>query len=1103
MSLQVCPSCGKELPGEFPFCPYCAASLAETPPGREERKVVSVVFCDLVGSTARAEAMDPEDVRALLAHYHGRVRGELERFGGTVEKFIGDAVVALFGAPVAHEDDPERAVRAALAIRDWAAEESDIHMRIAVNTGPALVALAARPETGEAMASGDVLNTAARLQAAAPVDGILVGEHTFHATERAIEYRRAEPVVAKGKAQPVPVWEAVQARSRLGVDVSRRGGAPLVGRERELDLLVDLLERARVEQTPQLVTLVGAPGIGKSRLLAELIARIEHGGRLITWRQGRSLPYGEGVSFWAFGEIVKAQAGILESDSPGEAARKLDEAVAALIGDERDARWAGSHLRPLTGLAADTPASAERRSEAFAAWRRFVEALAEERPLVLVFEDLHWADDGLLEFVDELAERLTEVPVLVLAVARPELLARRPSWGGGKANATTISLRPLSEEETAQLVHALAQRGPLPAETQAALLEHAGGNPLYAEEFVRMLAESRGMGPEALPESVHGIIAARLDGLAAEDKSLLQDAAVIGKVFWSGALAAAAERDRHELEERLHALERREFVRRDRRSSVAGENEYSFRHALVRDVAYESIPRAARAERHRRAAQWLESLGRPDDQADLLAHHHLAALELARAAGVDTAALAEPAAAALLRSGDRAYRLNAYSAAIRYYDEALQLGIAGDEQPRILFRLGAALHFTADDREVEVLERARDALIAAGDVDTAAETSAVLASAWWSRTRTDRSREAIEHAQRLVADRGDSAAAARVLAQGARLAMVDGRYGESARLGGEALRMQRALEIEHLIPDPLQAVALAHAMTGDLDRGIREMEEVVKRATEVSSPEAVRGYNNLAILLWQAGEIGRVETTSLEGKRLADRLGHRIHFLEGHLWWLAFQRGRWDEALAVVDSFLAERLTGTSRYLENTARRVRARIYLARDDAAAETEVRLELELARTIGDAQVLMPALATAAYVYRATGRQADAKDATAELLTVLARGMLTAHVLTWPVIADPSLRRDLGEALADAPPTPLVATARMIADGDVVGAADWLEAHGDLANAAELRLAAATAFDADGRRAERDAQLAQALPFFRSVSATRFIRLCESFGALRVTG
>jgi class 3 adenylate cyclase len=571
LRVSVCPSCGHGNQAGAKFCSECGAALvAGERPAAEERKVVTVLFADLVGFTSRAEQMDPEDVRGLLSPFYARLRAELERFGGTVEKFIGDAVMALFGAPVGHEDDPERAVRAALAIRDWVREEEQIQVRVAVHTGEALVTLAARLGQGEGMAAGDVVNTAARLQAAAPVNGILVGERTFRQTRAVIEYRQAAPVAAKGKREPVPVWEAVAARARLGVDVPHRARTALVGRDRELGVLRDLLARVRAERSPQLVTLVGVPGIGKSRLVSELWQIAEAEPELIWWRQGRSLPYGEGVSFWALAEMVKAQAGILETDAPDEARDKLAAMAAEMLGGIQEADWVTRHLGSLAGPGSGAPAGGD-RSEVFAAWRQFIEAMAERRPLVLVFEDLHWADDGLLDFVDYIADWAGQVPLLVVGTTRPELLARRPGWGGGKPNALTLSLAPLSEQDTARLISSLLGRPVLEAGQQAALLAQAGGNPLYAEQYVQMLAE-QGAGRELpLPESVQGIIAARLDLLAPPDKRLLQDAAVVGKVFWPGAVAALGDGPgRGELEECLHGLERRQFVRRERASSVAG-----------------------------------------------------------------------------------------------------------------------------------------------------------------------------------------------------------------------------------------------------------------------------------------------------------------------------------------------------------------------------------------------------------------------------------------------------------------------------------------------------------------------------------------------------
>ncbi len=700
------------------------ALAAAERPAAEERKVVTVLFADLVGFTSRAEQLDPEDVRALLSPFYARLRSELERFGGTVEKFIGDAVMALFGAPAAHEDDPERAVRAALAIRDWVREQGQVQVRVGVNTGEALVVMAARPGQGEGMAAGDVVNTTARLQAAAPVNGVLVGERTFRQTRGVIEYRAAPPVAAKGKREPVPAWEAVQARARLGVDVPHVARAALVGRDREREVLREALARVRAERSPQLVTLVGVPGMGKSRLVFELSKLVDAEPELISWRQGRSLPYGEGMSFWALAEMVKAQAGILETDTPDAAAAKLAQMTGHVLGRAPDAGWVVRHLAALAGLGdGDAPLGGD-RGEVFTAWRQFLEALAEQRPLVLVFEDLHWADDGLLDFVDYLAEWAGQVPLLVVATARPELLARRPGWGGGKPNAVTLSLAPLSDADTARLIGALRGRAVLDAGQQAVLLAQAGGNPLFAEQYVQMLAEHQAGEQLPVPDSVQGLIAARLDLLAPLGKRLLQDAAVMGKVFWPGAVTAlGGAPGGRELEEALHGLERRQFIRRDRASSLAGESQYAFVHVLVRDVAYGQIPRADRVGKHAAAAGWIESLGRVGDHAEMLAHHYQHALGLARAAGQDTAELAPRTRAALHRAGDRALALNAMPVAAGYYRAALALWPQQAHRARadLLRLLGTALY------EAGELEQAEAVLAEGCKAATAAHLPAVQA----------------------------------------------------------------------------------------------------------------------------------------------------------------------------------------------------------------------------------------------------------------------------------------------------------------------------------------------------------------------------------------
>ena len=826
---------------------------------------MSVLFADLVGFTSRAEQMDPEDVRAILEPYHGRLRTELERRGGTVEKFIGDAVMALFGAPTAHEDDPERAVRAALAIRDWIREEGELQVRVAVTTGEALVALGARPMEGEGMASGDVVNTAARLQSAAPVNGILVDETTYRATQQPISYEPREAVAAKGKSEPIRVWEAVEARSRFGVDV-RSSGAPLVGREQEVNLLRNSLQRARQEQSSQLVTLVGVPGIGKSRLVAELFSVLEGEPELIYWRQGRCLPYGEGVTYWALTEMIKAHAGILETDSTAQVEEKLSAVVTEALEGSTDRAWVEAHVRPLVGLAEDSQAGGDRRAEAFAAWRRFFEAMAERSPLVLVFEDLHWADDSLLDFIDHLVDWATGVPLLVVCTARPELLARRVGWGGGKPNAATISLSPLSDDDTARLVHALLERAVLAADVQSALIARAGGNPLYAEEFARMVED---LGPDSqaeltLPESVQGIIAARLDALPLDEKLLLQDASVVGKVFWLGALERIGGRDRAAAELLLHALERKDFVRRERQSSVGDETQYVFSHLLVRDVAYSQIPRAERSRKHQAAAGWIESLGRPEDHAEMLAHHYLTALELDRAAGAETEGLTRRARLRLREAGDRAFSLAAYPAAKRFYKAALELWPRDDpDLADVMFRHARSQHLIEPLDSLDLIVEARDALLAAGERAAAAEAEVLACEIFWLRGQRDTAFEKLRAAEALAEGAPTSYSTAYVAANLSRFETLAGESDEAIRQAREAIAMAEEIGNDALRAHALNNIGIARITLGDFG-GLDDLEECVRIAVESNSPESVRAYGNLGSVLLDLGQIERSFATTKE-----------------------------------------------------------------------------------------------------------------------------------------------------------------------------------------------------------------------------------------------
>jgi len=872
---------------------------------REERRVITVLFADLVGFTERSEQLDPEDVRALLTSYYARLRAELEAHGGVVDKFIGDAVMAVFGAPVAHEDDPERAVRAALAIRDWARSEDDVSLRIGVNTGEALVALEPA-ESGVGMVAGDMVNTASRLQSASATDGVLVGESTYRATSRVFAYEERPAISAKGKSEPVRVWEPLHAS--VGIGEGRGiGDAPLVGRAVELGLLRAAFERARAESEPQLVTLVGVPGIGKTRLVAELgrVARDTDPG--LVWLEGRSLAYGAGSSFWGLGEMVKAQAEIMETDPAATAEDKLRTAVEALADEESDARWIEGQLRPLVGLTADPGTREEGQAEAFAAWRRFFELLARRSVLVLVFDDLHWADDAVLAFVDDLVDRLTGVPVLVLATARPELLERHPGWGGGKANAATISLPPLADSETVELVRALASGVDLGADAETAVLARAAGNPLYAEEFVRMSAERRADPGAALPESVQGIVAARLDVLAPAEKGLLQDAAVVGQVFWLGTVAQLGDHDPAPLEELLHGLQRKEFVRRAPHSKVAGEAEYTFRHPLIKEVAYEQIPRAQRAAKHRLAASWAEALpaDRAEDRADLLADHYLHALDYTRALRLQDDELAARATRALREAGDHARALHSLEAAASRYRRALELSADENERAELGLALAevelrAGAHEDARSRLGEVLDVARSS----GRVDLLGR--AALARGGVGTRVGDADEELVTLLEEALAALGDDdpALRARLLARLAVEVYYVPPTSRREELSDEAVRLARDCGAPDALIDALNARHAALWSPDRLDDRLPVARELVELAEQIGDRErSLQARSWLVLDLVESGDLDGARTEVEGYARLAEPLG-----IPAFAWWvpawramLARVEGRFDDARRLLD----------------------------------------------------------------------------------------------------------------------------------------------------------------------------------------------------------
>jgi class 3 adenylate cyclase/tetratricopeptide (TPR) repeat protein len=977
----VCPRCGQENPDGFSFCGACTAPLS-TAAAQEERKIVSVLFVDLVGFTSQSDRADPEDVRATLRPYHARVKHEIERFGGTVEKFIGDAVMAVFGAPVAHEDDAERAVRAGLALLE-ATEELGLEVRAAVNTGEAVVLVGARPGEGEGIATGDVVNVASRLQQEAPTGGLVVGEATERATRQMIDYEPLGDVRVKGKAEAVPLWLAKGARSRFGVDVEAEAATPLIGRDDDLALLTAAYARTVRESSIQLVTITGEPGVGKTRLVSEFRGHVDALPELVFWRQGRCLPYGEGITFWALGEMVKAHAGVLESDDPTLAETKLTVAVEAVVEDVSEREWLQARLLPLAGAGGGETTTPE---EAFAAWLAFLEGVASQRPLVLVFEDLHWADEALLAFVEHLVDWSNGVPLLVVCTARPELYERQSGWGGGKRNSTTIGLSPLAPDDTARLVQALLAQAVLPAETQTALLERSGGNPLYAEEFVRMLTDrgilSRGriVAPEIpVPDSVQALIAARLDTLSPERKALLHDAAVIGKVFWAGAVAEMRDLDEAVVREGLHELARKELVRPARRSSLEGQLEYSFWHLLVRDVAYSQIPRGAKAERHRAAAVWLEGAAgeRVIDHAELLAHHYVEAIALARAADEPDLSLElqAPAARFLLLAAERAQQLD-LGRARDYVDRALELMPAGDPRRARALVEAAQVAWAAGSPDAERL--GEEAVAAFEDQDDPVGTGEALT--WLCTIRHQRG--SVASAEALLAGAIELLEAeipGRELVfaytQRALQHMLASRSAQAIEWADRTLELAERLGIDDAdeLAWVLQARGVGRLELGDID-GLADLRRALGSALERGrSTQTVIAYINLAHETW----LIEGPAAGLDINRAGIELGERRGAIGPVVWakaettWKLFELGRWDELLRTADEVIAWDAVQGGHQVGTIVRPFKARVLLHRGEVAAAEALTADfLPSAKEIADPQVLVPALGIAASVEHARG-------------------------------------------------------------------------------------------------------------------------------------
>jgi class 3 adenylate cyclase/tetratricopeptide (TPR) repeat protein len=885
--MPFCTSCGTENPDQAHFCFSCGAAIVAAPPPvapSEERKVITAIFVDLVGSTARSENLDPEDVKALVAPYHARVRGELEGHGGTFEKFSGDAILALFGTPKAHEDDPERAIRAALAVRQGIAELNaedewlDLHIRIGIHTGEALVMLGARPSEGEWSAAGDVLNTAARIQSAAPIDGILVSRTTYLATKEAFSFEAAEAVQAKGKSEPVEVWVVVGAQD--GASARPRGETRLVGRDAELGELVGFGESLLEERSVGLTAIVGAPGVGKSRLLLELVQRLEDR-FAVHW--GKCLSYGEGITYWPVMEIFKSAAGIMQSDDRAMSAVRLDSFLGTLPTEDLDElRTIASALSNLVGIPT-TPRGTYATSEISQAelhWgiRRALQLMAVAKPTAVIVEDLHWAEPTLLELISHVLAEEAGAPLLLIGTARPEIEDNSPGFLGREGKRRTVDLQTLGAEQASALLSDLTG-DPAFVETPFAetLIANAGGNPLFLEETVRMLRDegllelerwrSDEMRDVPVPTSVQGLISSRLDRLEAKEKQLAHHASVIGAVFWAGAVAHLGAPEGTTPEDPrpgLSELEHRDFVAHLKVSSVLDDEEYAFKHILMRDVAYGQVPKGRRAQLHLGFSEWVKNLpSSADEFVEIVAWHLEQACLLSRE--VARSPIEPPIAEAATMLGEaagRAERRESLREAHRYYTRALD--VLGEEH---------------EELRVELRVKRADMAMMLGELKEA----------------TDELLEVAEDAAGL--GRADVQAEALVL-----LGDIDQRQGrpndahrrllEAEQLAGSTDNARLRARVEFVLN------TFVGDYLGELEQPVENLRAAIAAADEMDERAlAAEGHLRIAALL-MSHDLAAAEPELRRCLEIAEELGsHRIE-AEATSWLgiVAYYRGRPDEA---------------------------------------------------------------------------------------------------------------------------------------------------------------------------------------------------------------
>ncbi len=1014
---------GGQLPEEGPtWGPLAAGTLPE------ERRKATVLFADLSGFTAVAERMDPEAVKSFTDRAVLRLGQEVVRYGGTVDKYIGDNVMAVFGAPVAHEDDPERAVRAGLAMQGAmdeinkeieAAAGVTFSLRVGVNSGEVLAG-----QVGDGYTViGDSVNVAARLQAAARPGSVTVGEMTHRLTRGTIEYDALEPLSLKGKSEPVSAWEAVRLLVSGTGTRGTRVAAPMIGREDESSLLTSLFDRVVTEQRPHLVTVIGQAGVGKSRLLRDLAIQLADREQEAAFRVGHCPAYGSGLAYWALGEIVRGQFEIVDTDDSELAWAKLLHGVESVISeevtDESPERLAATLARPLgiepQGQHAaimgnpDAEDPQQMRDRLFSATRSLVEAASRRWPVVIAIEDIHWADEGMLDLIEYLA-RWVRGPALIACMARDELLDRRPGWGGGRRNATTIALEPLTPDETRDLVAALLPQSNGGSSNGAELVpqvaERSAGNPLFAEEMVNRIREGGSKDVQTLPETVHAVLAARLDSLSASERRVLQHASVVGQTFWGGSLSGVEDEEGIHLESALASLEEKDMVVSSAGSRLAGEHEYAFKHVLIRDVAYSTLPKAVRARKHAEVGAFIEDLAadRSEGVVAMVADHYRRAAALGADADVEPDELErinDKALGALEAAGDGAASLYSNQEALSHYETALSLECQLDPavRARIAEKLGdVALRLGRVDQATQVWEECLEFHRLEEDLSRVGDLHRKIGAGLWHKGDREGS---IEHYQKgidLLKDGPPCLELVRLYEEAASLYMHTGDNMLAIYASEKALRLAERLGEDAAASRAHGIFGRVFGRIGDSERARQNLERSVELARESDPGEAVRALLTLGYHL----EVSEADYEGAgaayeEALELAEQTGDLPSKVELHaaLAQLAAHSGDWDVVAteAEASGSLAEREGLTGKLCFPYMMRGMLRWREGEFDEAAKG-LRHAAELAEQVGRSEVAFQSLYWLAASLRQRGDYADADTELARALDLCERAGLVAQ-------------------------------------------------------------------------------------------------------------